>query len=206
MRLISLLFLLSLSTNCVRFDENDSKFSGGREKKDDRKPRLTQTHVNIQTTETAQQVASNQNAPASTSESLIFPIVPSANHTSFFIKSSDHQKISFSAQPDTQPLTLIAGLSGTVSLKTQNGMHHLSLTPHQGNKILHFELSETGAILATSDQAQVTQKQILIKSVQPITFYISSNSEIDVLCLNTASLEKSLKVVKELPNTEDCVQ
>ena len=212
MKLISLCLLFSFAVGCVRFNEKTSRFPGQREKKTHKRTRLSPTasQVTAQPADTSQvadsAVSANQNTvPKSDTESLIFPFRLSAGHNSLLLKSSDNEKISFSVKPDTQPFTLIAGLSGTVSLNTQNGTHYLSLTPNQGSQILHFELSEEGSAVETSDQAKVSQRQVLMKSNKPIVFYITENSEPHSLCINTSSIEKILTVVKELPETEACL-
>ena len=172
-----------------------------RETQEDRSP---VPPVVVKTTETAQPAVPGQKTPAAVPESLILPFEFNASHKSLLLKSADHKRISFSATPNTMPIRLVAGLSGTVSLKTQNGFHYLSLTPKQGSQTLHFELSESASTVETSDQAEVTQKQLLMTSSKPIVFYIQSNSEINVICLNTSGLEEVLKVVKELPDIDDC--
>ncbi|MCZ0932878.1 MAG: hypothetical protein OXJ52_06990 [Oligoflexia bacterium] len=205
MKLISLFLVFVFTTGCVWTTEDESQFRGQRDKL--KKPKVRSTlgeKTDIVATPSHPPVAPKPSAPAPSAESLIFPLIPSASHSSFLLKSSDHKKISFSAKPDTHPLSLIAGLSGTVSLNTQNGVHYLSLTPSQSSKILHFELSEEGTTVETSNQAQVTQGQVLMKSNQPIVFYITENSETNLLCINTTQLETVLTVTKELPDTEDC--
>ena len=210
MRLTSLFSLFILFTGCNFAPEEKNQFSGGREKMTKKRARETQENrspappVVVKTTQTAQPAVPGQKTSATVSESLILPFKFSAGHKSVLLKSADHKRISFSAAPNTEPVRLIAGLSGKLSLKTQNGFHYLSLTPNQGSQTLHFELSESASTVETSDQAEVKQKQLLMTSSKPIVFYIQSDSEVNVICLNTSGLEKVLKVVKELPDTADC--
>ena len=196
------------ATSCVWTKQNDNtNHPGQRSKLKKPKPRLSpKAKTDIAVTPNNSPAPLSPSAPAPAVESLIFPIIRSASHNSFLLQSSDHKKISFSAKPNTHPLSLIAGLSGTVSLSTQNGTHYLSLTPSQGRKILHFELSEDGTTVETNNQSQVTQGQFLMKSIKPIVFYIEENSEISLLCINTTQIEKDITVIKELPKTDNCVQ
>lgn len=211
-------FALFLFTVACEFKEKP-EFSppGGRERLTTPKTRLTPTApADTKTASVDQSIPANQTAPtdqtnpanqtadSSKTESLIFPIIPSASHTSFTLKSSDYKKIIFSAKPSSHPLSLIAGLSGTISLKSSNGMYYLTLTPKKGNLALHFELSEAETTLNISDQAQVTQNQNLLTSNKPILFYTTENSKISFLCINTTGLEKVLTVIKELPDTDEC--
>ena len=204
-RILLLCFLCSLLiVACTRSNPETNRFPGQREKQTHKRTRLSPT-VNQTTIQTATTPSTNQKtAPKPNTESLIFPFILSEGHKSLILKSSDNEKISFSVQPETLPLTLVAGLSGTVSLKKQNETYYLSLTPHQARQILHFELSEKDSVVETSDQAQVSQSQILMKSSKPIVFYITENSEFHILCINTSSIEKSLTVVKELSSTPAC--
>ena len=193
-----ILALLLLAVGCEYKKEREFR-PGGRDKLTTPKTRLTpSTQTDINTAPVTQTTSSPK------AENLIFPIIPSSSHTVFLLKSSDYKKISFSAEPSVHPLSLLAGLSGTVSLKTSNGIYYLSLTPNQGNLILHFELSEAGTTVKTSDQAQVTQNQILMTSNKPILFYTTENSQVSLLCINTSGLEKILTIKKELPNTDKC--
>ena len=208
-----LLGLFIFSISCIRLpNEEGAQFSGGREKKETRARNRVEQNPEIATAEEPSPVVETVgtteapvNIDKSSSENLIFPFQLSSLHSSLLIKSSDHKKISFSVDPKHQPLTLLAGLSGSVSLNTSNGTHYLKLTPTNGNVTLHFELSEAGSTLQTKDKAQVSQGQVLVKSTKPILYYISSNSEISVLCLNTSGLEQIIKVVKDLPKTDKCL-
>ena len=204
------ILVLLLTVGCLYNKDDEFQPPGGRDKLTKPKNRQSPAQTDINTDTTSQTAnkpeidTTSQTSDSSDNESLIFPIIPSASHTSLLLKSSDYKKISFSAKPETHSLSLVAGLSGTISLKSRNGIYHLSLTPNQGNLILHFELSETGTNVKTSDQAQVSQNQPLLTSNKPITFYITENSEINLLCINTVGLEKVLTVKKDLPNIEEC--
>ena len=189
-----------------------NNFSGNRVKIKGKRARATpnkQKTVVKATTSPEQsadpQTASPQDNSEPQVESLIFPFTLTSNHNSLLVKSSDNKKISFHAKPETEPISLIAGLSGTISLNTENGVHYLDLIPDKGDQTLHFELSEEGTTVEIQNQAQVSQSQILMKSNKPIVFYVKTNSEIDLLCMNTADLEERLTVVKELPDANECL-
>ena len=218
------LSLFIFSTGCVFFpDDEKSEFPGERGKKET-KPRKgveqDKETINITTNPTGTTLAEddeksdfsgerketiNANPTAeSPSENLVFPFNVNTKHTLLLIKSSDNEKFSFSTQPSHPALKLIAGLSGTVSLQTNNGKHYLNLKSKSSNLVLHFELSVEGTTILTSNQAQVNQKDILMTSEQAILYYISSNSEIHALCLDTSDLEKIIQVRKEFPKISDC--
>ena len=202
MKIIILALFLFSTVSCIVKDDK-TQFPGERSKFSGKKARVTPTIENA--SGTASTPSPTQTTPSTTTEALFFPFQFNSHHSSILLKSSDHQKISFSAEPSNFPLSLVAGFSGTVSLNTRNGIHYLSLTPRQGNSILHFELSETGTAVKTTNQAQVRQKQILMESNKPILFYITNNSELSLLCLDTSQLEKVFTVKKELPKASECL-
>ena len=200
MKLLSLLIIFIVAVNCSPpVPEQKSQFSGGREVKTETKPRKPQ-HTESQINIDASPVQTAQAAQQTKADSSLFPFRLVEQHDILLIKSSDHKRISVSALPSTQAISLIAGFNGLVSLKTKDGIHYLTLTSGQTNKSLHFELSEKDSTVETSDQATVTQNQILMKSTKPIVYYISSDSKIHKLCLNLKSSGLNLQVENDLPS------
>lgn len=233
MKYISLLLLIIFSTSCIPSPEEESEFPGNRRQMRDKKPRglitskVDDKPVNNLTTQVLVQntTPSDQNKPEGLDqnttpshtlnteqedtplrEDFIFPFRLTNKHSSLILKSSDHEKISFSVKPETEPLALIAGFDGKVSLKKNNGIIYLSLTPHNNttNQVFYFELNEKESLVEVEDKSSVSEGQVLMLSPKAITWYVEENEQISVLCINTSQLEKVIEVVKELPKTEQC--
>ena len=202
-----IVFLLSLSmTACIQVKEEQTAFRAGRNKLSAKKIRLTPKANSLIVSKPADKQPS---APPTTGaqtlpEKIIPPFTLTPSHTVLFLKSDDYKKFNISVEPNTQPFNVVAGLSGTVSLRIENGTYYLSLTPNQGSKTLYYELSQTGTAVKTMDQAKVSQGQTLMTSLKPVVFYVKDRSDIQTLCFDIAHSDQTLTIKKELPNTDEC--
>ena len=145
-------------------------------------------------------------APAK--ERLIFPARLKTGHSALSLASNDNSafKMIISAEPQSLPVSLIAGLSGTVSISTNEGSHILILSSPKNNKTLYFELNEGASNLMASDSQNVSQGQVLAETTMPLVFYAKENGELTAICPSFDELEQNLKLINSFPSHPNCQQ
>ena len=200
---IIFLVILSFSLlSCPRTDENEEdnrRFRGGRTKIDHSTKRNTNKIRLATAGEQSQQGSSD-------GSELDFPIIINpANHSDLSITSSDNKKLSIAVEPSEEPMTVVAGWSGQLSLSTENGVHTLTLSSPTNSKIIYLELTEENTDLRVSDGSNVNQRQVLAQTTSPLTFYVKEGEELALICFPIEELEKKINVKKKFADHRDCL-
>ena len=189
LKIVLLVFLLaSLACTGVSGDGLD-RFRDGRGKTDTR-ARDQRTNLNSES-------AKSSSEP----ESFVFPfLVDKEQLSSMSVSSSDNIQFRFSGTGG--PLTLLASYSGLVSL--EEGQLILSPSELPDYK-LYFQFQQEGSTISTSHQAQVKQKQLLLKSSAPIVVYVTYKGTKYETCFNLEGVAEHITVNKDLPVEQpDC--
>ena len=144
------------------------------------------------------QLNSESGENSQSSESFVFPfLVDKEQLTAMSVSSSDNIKFQFSATGG--PLTLLASYSGLVSLS--EGL--LVLSPAQlPDYKLHFEFEQASSTVSTSNQAQVRQKQLLLKSTGTVGVYVTYQGTQYETCFNLAGVAEHITVNANLPEEQ----
>ena len=139
-------------------------------------------------------------------ESLIFPISLTAENK-VFLASIDkrHKKFSISSTDQNEAIQLIAGLSGLVEIKTENGVHTLSIQATKNTKTLYFELNETATKLKVKSKTQVTQTDLLAETKKSIIFYVKENKLFTTLCFSIEDVSKKTSLIRDFSDHPDCL-
>lgn len=207
------LFFFSLPS-CISEDNEDDRRFRGRSKTDktikrERPVTLISDEIPIteSTTEedtspvaTSEPVASNP-----VEETFVFPITLTSEHTLLNVQSDDHKKITVFAEPKNKAISIVAGLSGSVSVLNEEGLYTVVVFSADKQKTIHFELPEQDTTILVADGDLVVQRQNLATTTQPIVFFVTENDEqMSVLCISLDDLAKKIQVVKNFSEHSDC--
>ena len=147
-----------------------------------------------------------EQGPEETKESLIFPISLTAeNKISLASIDKRHKKFSISSTDQNEAIQLIAGLSGLVEIKTENGVHILSIQATKNTKTLYFELNETTTKLKVESKTQVTQTDLLAETKKPIIFYIKEGELFKTLCFPIEDVLKKANLTRNFSDHPACL-
>lgn len=205
MKILSFFLLITLSLSlpsCIAKDESGRRFQGDRRKTETR----TRDRPNKDSNPTvvdAEQTATPTTEPNSKSESLLFPVNITSQHSKVTVQSSDNTKMTVFAEPKDIAISLRAGWSGSVSLSTSGGTHNFVLTSSITGQTLHFELKEEGTNVFLTN-GQISQGHILASTINPIVFYVQKEGRTTVLCLSLDDLAQKVTVDKKFTPHPDC--
>ena len=127
--------------------------------------------------------------------------------------NQDDSKLSILVVPENntkEPLPTVAlraGLSGSYSLKTEQGIHTISITSPEGDKIFYFEIDQkTQTEILPFKEGQLIKKGTIIAKTTGRPFYLSLiyNGEPLTMCLSKASLPKTNINLRNFTQEEAC--
>lgn len=193
-KLLSPIFLVTLSfslLSCPSANENGEekrRFRGGRTKKENPTKRSKRTVIK-----------------ENSIESLGFPIIINTTvHSDLSITSSDNEKMSIAVEPSEKPMKVVAGMSGQLSLSTENGVHTLILSSSTISEVIYLELTEENTELKVSNGVSVNLTQVLAHTTNPLIFYVKKNEELTVICFPIETLAQKINVKKNFADHKDC--
>lgn len=140
-------------------------------------------------------------------DNMVFPFAFNSAHVKIHFKPREEQKkMLISVEPENSPIPLVAGVSGTVSIKESGSDYVVSLSPDVGKQVLFFELNKEHTKLFVEDGASVEQEASIAESSKPVLFYVKKEDQLTRLCFSIDQLSENVEVVQNYENHPDCKQ
>ncbi len=214
-------FFLIAGLSCTTEEDGGRRFRDGRVKTDSKdrkqgsKPPTSSDSVvetEVETTPTTSTSPRGSTPPLPpppakvqpVEENMPFPVVLNTKHTSISIESGAGLTSVISAEPQANPVDLVAGKKGQLSISTQNGKHYLTLSLANSTKTFHYDLVENQTTLKVTNGKNVNPRELLAKTTGAVIFYIKQDKRPVKLCFSINSMPPGIKVINNFPKFPGC--